>query len=76
MMLLGRYQGLSYKAGDRLTVTVRHIDFILQECSWQLVSHSDEPGEISGEKRTQKRMPPHKGRPPKKERRSGKKRRR
>ncbi len=40
MMLLGRYQGLSYKAGDKLSVSVRHIDFILQECSWQLMTHS------------------------------------
>ncbi|MBS0636624.1 MAG: ribonuclease R [Verrucomicrobia bacterium] len=42
MMLLGRYQGLSYKAGDKLSVTVRHIDFILQECSWQLMNHEDQ----------------------------------
>ncbi len=43
MMLLGRYQGLSYKAGDKLSVSVRHIDFILQECSWQLMRHSGQP---------------------------------
>lgn len=42
MMLLGRYQGGSYKAGDRLSVSVRHIDFILQECSWQLQNHEDQ----------------------------------
>jgi ribonuclease R len=42
MMLLGRYLGLSYKAGDKLEVSVKNIDFILQECSWQLVTHSDD----------------------------------
>ncbi len=47
MMLLGRYQGLSYKAGDKLTVIVRHIDFILQDCSWNLVTHSNEVGDVS-----------------------------
>lgn len=47
MMLLGRYQGLSYKAGDKLTVCVRHIDFILQECSWHLVTHTGEMGEAA-----------------------------
>lgn len=46
MMLLGRYQGLSYKAGDKLSVSVGHIDFILQECSWKLVTHSDQTGQV------------------------------
>lgn len=47
MMLLGRYQGLSYKAGDKLTVCVKHIDFILLECSWQLITHTGDTGEVS-----------------------------
>ncbi len=47
MMLLGRYLGLSYKAGDKLTVTVGHIDFVMQECSWKLLTHSDEVGQVS-----------------------------
>ncbi|MCE5294268.1 MAG: VacB/RNase II family 3'-5' exoribonuclease [Chlamydiales bacterium] len=59
MMLLGRYQGLSYKAGDKLSVSVRHIDFILQECSWQLITHT---GDASVENR-RRNMPPQKSTP-------------
>jgi ribonuclease R len=40
MCLLGRYQGISYKSGDRLHVMLGHIDLIQRECSWQLVTHS------------------------------------
>jgi len=57
MMLMGRYMGLSYKAGDKLLVSVRHIDFILQECSWQLVTHYDEPDEFAKPQRKQERRP-------------------
>lgn len=55
MMLMGRYMGLSYKAGDKLLVSVRHIDFILQECSWQLVTHSDESNEVAPTRRKQEK---------------------
>lgn len=51
MMLLGRYMGLSYKAGDRLEVSVKNIDFILQECSFQLVSHNDTSEDIVPKRR-------------------------
>jgi ribonuclease R len=62
MMLLGRYLGLSYKAGDKLAVSVRNIDFILQESSWKLVNHYDN---VDGEKgeRKEEQSEEHAGRP-------------
>ena len=39
MKLDGRHTGLSYQAGDRLHVSVRHVDLIQQECSWNLGGH-------------------------------------
>lgn len=76
MMLLGRYQGISFKAGDKLRVAVRHIDFILQECSWQLMSHSDEVGQISRSAVYDKKRKMVEGRPPGRPDRKKSKRRR
>ncbi len=70
MMLLGRYKGLSYKAGDKVSVSVRHIDFILQDCSWQLISHSD----MEGGQSLPKKRPDIRSQRPKKDKNRSKRR--
>ncbi|MBS0654631.1 MAG: RNB domain-containing ribonuclease, partial [Verrucomicrobia bacterium] len=62
MTLVGRYQGIRYKAGDRLLVMMRHVDLIQRECSWQLVTHTGfEP--ISAEEITETHFRPKKRKP-------------
>lgn len=75
MMLLGRHQGLRYKAGDRLHVMMKHIDLIQRECSWQLVTHEGfhplKHDELTPPPRKFKPKPKRgKGKPPKSQKRS------
>jgi ribonuclease R len=53
LLLYGRHHDITYRAGDPLFVMIKHIDYILQEVSWELVAHPSSA--TDGEKRKGRR---------------------
>jgi ribonuclease R len=53
LLLFGRHNGFTYRAGDTLHVLCKRIDFILQEATWELVNTSSK--KVHKNKRERKR---------------------
>lgn len=53
--LRGIHHGISYCSGDKITVMLKDVDFILLESRWNLVGRAETPQET---KKTSKRKPP------------------